>query len=210
MSNTAHFFRHCFIYLFCDILFWIFSERKWRIAICETTNNTVRASHRYDRMMTARISKQPCTSGVPSGGLNENLRTGRNFLNVLDQIVTSSSEVNDSRFWFDVYGSMHHKYIPIYIQQDATSHSLLISGNCSTRFGVLLPPIFKSVYNWFERAVGGVHHPQHAQTSSNFSTIAAGSSNGVTNTRRCRYSCMCSWWWVEATPETCRAVSRYK
>ena len=39
---------------------------------------------------------------------------------------------------------------------------------------------------------------------------AAGSSNGVTNTRCCRYSWVRSWWWVEVTPETCRAVSRYK
>ena len=51
---------------------------------------------------------------------------------------------------------------------------------------------------------------QHTQTSSNSSTIAADSSNGVTNTRRCRYSCMRTWWWVEVPPETCRAVSRYK
>jgi hypothetical protein len=32
-------------------------------------------------------------------------------------------------------GIVHYKYIPIYIQQDATLHSLLISGNCSTCFG---------------------------------------------------------------------------
>jgi hypothetical protein len=38
-----------------------------------------------------------------------------------------------------------------------------------------------------------VRHPQHTQTGSNSSTIAADSSNGVTNTRCCRYSCMCSW-----------------
>jgi hypothetical protein len=38
--------------------------------------------------------------------------------------------------------------------------------------------------------------------------IAAGSSNGVTNTRRCRYSCLRFWWWVVVPPETCRAVSR--
>jgi hypothetical protein len=48
--------------------------------------------------------------------------------------------------------------IPIHIQQDTTLHSLFISGNCSTCFG------------------------------SNSSTIAADSSNGVTNTRCCRYS----------------------
>jgi len=44
--------------------------------------------------------------------------------------------------------------------------------------------------------------------SSNSSTIAAGSSNGMTNTRWCRYSCLRFWWWVEVPPETCRAVSR--
>jgi hypothetical protein len=31
----------------------------------------------------------------------------------------------------------------------------------------------------FECAVGGVRHPQHTQTGSNSSTIAADSSNGV-------------------------------
>jgi hypothetical protein len=34
--------------------------------------------------------------------------------------------------------------------------------------------------------------------------------HGVTNTRCCIQSCMRSWWWVEVSPETCRAVSRYK
>jgi hypothetical protein len=55
--------------------------------------------------------------------------------------------------------------IPIYsyIQQDATLHGLFMCG---------------------------VRHPQHTQTGSNSSTIAADSSNGVTNTRCCRYSCM--------------------
>jgi len=38
--------------------------------------------------------------------------------------------------------------------------------------------------------------------------LAAGSSNGVTNTRCCRYSCLHSWWWVEVPHETRRAVSR--
>jgi hypothetical protein len=36
---------------------------------------------------------------------------------------------------FNVYGSVHRRYIPIYIQQDATLHILFISGNCSTCFG---------------------------------------------------------------------------
>ena len=44
--------------------------------------------------------------------------------------------------------------------------------------------------NRFECAVGGICHPQHTQTSSKSSTIATGSSSGVTNTRCCRYSCL--------------------
>jgi hypothetical protein len=45
-------------------------------------------------------------------------------------------------------------------------------------------------WNRFECAVGSVRHPQHTQAGSNSPTIAADSSNGVTNTRCCRYSCM--------------------
>jgi hypothetical protein len=41
---------------------------------------------------------------------------------------------------FNVYGPVHRKYIPIYIQQDATLHSLFISGNCSTCFGRYFHP----------------------------------------------------------------------
>ena len=52
-----------------------------------------------------------------------------------------------------------------------------------------LPLLWKS-WNRFECAVGGVSHPRHTQTGSNSYTIAADSSNGVTNTRCCRYSCM--------------------
>jgi hypothetical protein len=57
----------------------------------------------------------------------------------------------------------------------------------------------------------GWHVPPTAHSYQfQLSTIAADSSNGVTDTRCCRYSCMHSWWWVEVSPETCRAVSRYK
>jgi hypothetical protein len=47
-----------------------------------------------------------------------------------------------------------------------------------------------TVYQIGELFGNGVRHPQHTQTGSNSSTIAADSSNGVTNTRCCRYSCM--------------------
>jgi hypothetical protein len=77
----------------------------------------------------------------------------------------------------------HHKNIPIYIQQDTMLHSLLyletalhVSGGTST------------------------HHQEHTQLYLQHlvfvrplllsATIAAGSSNGVTNTGCCRYGCM--------------------
>ena len=114
---------------------------------------------------------------------------------------------------FNVYGSVHCNYIPIYNQQDATLDSLFISEICSTCFGwyfhpssgahtivstasgichtdTAICPLLRNSWNRFECAVGGVRHPQHTQTGSNSSTIAADSSNGVTNTGRCRCSCM--------------------
>ena len=36
----------------------------------------------------------------------------------------------------------------------------------------------------------------------------AGSNYSLTSARSCRYSCMCSGWWLEIPPKTCRAVSR--
>jgi hypothetical protein len=79
----------------------------------------------------------------------------------------------------DVSGgtSTHHQErIQLYLQQLVFVTPLLLSAAIS--------------WNRFECAVGGVRHPQHTQTGSNSSTIAADSSNGVTNTRCCRYSCM--------------------
>jgi len=119
--------------------------------------------------------------------------------------------------------------ICIYVQQDAMLHSLFFTWKLLYMFRVVPPPIIRSannciyiiwylshrycylpLWNRFECAVGGVRHPQHTQTSSNTYTIAAESSNGVTNTRCCRYSCLSSWIWVVVTPEKCRAVSRLK
>jgi hypothetical protein len=65
----------------------------------------------------------------------------------------------------------------------ATVHFCGIQGTCGD--------LFRScVTHRFECAVGDICHPQHTQTSSNSSMIVADSSNGVTNTRCCRYSCM--------------------
>jgi hypothetical protein len=72
--------------------------------------------------------------------------------------------------------------------------------NLLNMFRVVLLPIIRSAYNfiysiwylsqWFECAVGGVRHPQHTQTCSNSSTIAADSSKRVTNSRCYKYSLM--------------------
>ena len=98
------------------------------------------------------------------------------------------------------------KNVLIYIKLDATLHSLFYletvlhvsvgtpiirsANNCiysiwdlSHRY-CYLPLSWKS-WNRFECAVCDVRHPQHIQT-----TIAADSSNGVTNPRCCRYSCL--------------------
>jgi hypothetical protein len=67
-------------------------------------------------------------------------------------------------------------------KQDATLHSLYletalhVSGGTSTHHQ--------------ERKQLYLRHSQHAQTGSNSSTIANDNSNGATNTRCCRYSCM--------------------
>ena len=78
-------------------------------------------------------------------------------------------------------------------------------------------PLWWKSWNWSECGVGivlicfgSIKFPHHNQTSSNSSTIAAGSSNGLTSTRYCKCSCVCSWWWVEIPPETCRAVFQKK
>jgi hypothetical protein len=72
----------------------------------------------------------------------------------------------------------HQERIHLYLQHLVFVTPLLLSAAIS--------------WNRFECSVGGVRHRQHTQTGSSSSTIAVDSSNGVTNTRCCRYRCMCS------------------
>ena len=71
-----------------------------------------------------------------------------------------------SQIWqlFNVQGSLHHKYIPIYVQQDATLHSLFIYGNCSTCF------------SWHLHPSSGAH-----------TTVSTASGTWQTVTAPCRY-----------------------
>jgi len=72
-------------------------------------------------------------------------------------------------------------------------------------FRVVPTPIIRSAYN----CIYSIWYLSHRYCYLPLS--ATGSSNGVTNNRCCRHSCMRSWWWVEVPPKTCRVpVSRYK
>jgi hypothetical protein len=106
---------------------------------------------------------------------------------------------------------IQHIPLYVYIQQDESLHSLFISGKCSTCFGWYFHPS-SGAHTTVSTAFGICHavtatcHYRGRQLLHD----SAGSSNGLTNTKCCRYSSMRSWWWVEVPPETCRAVSRYK
>jgi hypothetical protein len=76
-------------------------------------------------------------------------------------------------------------------------------------FWVVPPPIIRSAYNCNKSICYLSSHSCYQLLSWKFSTIAANSSNDVTNTTCHRYSCMPSCWWVGVPPKTCRAVSRY-
>jgi len=100
---------------------------------------------------------------------------------------------------FNIHGPVHRKNILIYIQQDATLHSLLyletalhVSGGTSTHHQEC-----KQLYLLHLVFVRPLLLP---------AAITAGSS--LTDTRGSRYSCSCSWWWEVVPPETCTAVSR--
>jgi len=110
-------------------------------------------------------------------------------------------------FFLNHHGSVHLKNILIYPTRRNVTQFIL-SGNCSTCFGWYLRQSSGAQTTVFT-ASGIWYLVYHTQTSSNSSTIAAGSRNGVTNTRCCRYTCLRSWYWVVVPPETCKAVSWY-
>jgi hypothetical protein len=106
----------------------------------------------------------------------------------------------DELLLLDDWLTVHRKYIPIYIQQDATLHSLVISGNRSTCFGWYFHPssgahttvstasgichIVTAIRHYCGRV--GTDLSVYTQTGSNSSMIMADSSNGVKYTRCCR------------------------
>ena len=116
---------------------------------------------------------------------------------------------------FDVRKSVHHHTIQINQPTRCTSFtSLLLDVYVSLNMFRAPPRPSSGAYNctrslWFYRwsgAVGALLGVVWQTCSSNFSTITEGSRDGLTSARCCNYGCMCSWWWVELPPETCRAV----
>ena len=108
------------------------------------------------------------------------------------------------------YENKHN--VLIYIQQDATLHSLFYLEIAVHVSGATITHHQKRKQLYLQYLVfvtplllpAAIVEELELLCSSNSSTIAAASSNGMTNTRCCRYSCMRSWWWVEVPPETCK------
>jgi hypothetical protein len=97
----------------------------------------------------------------------------------------------------DVHRTVHHNIFLWYNQQDAPDSQIIYSCKMLYMFQMVFPPII-----WSSK----LHIQQQAYVKQLL--LPAASSNGVKNTRFCRYSCLRSWWWVVIPPETCRAVSR--
>jgi hypothetical protein len=77
---------------------------------------------------------------------------------------------------FNVYGSVYLKYIPIYIQQDATLHSLFY-------LQTALPVSGGTTTHHQERKQLYLQHLVFVTLLLLPATIAAGNSNGLANTR---------------------------
>jgi len=90
-------------------------------------------------------------------------------------------------FLFDVNGSVHLTNILIYIQQDSTLHSLPYLETALHVSGVTIThhQERKQLYLQHLVFVTPLLLPDAITVA-----IAAGSGNGVTNTRCCRYSCL--------------------
>jgi hypothetical protein len=89
---------------------------------------------------------------------------------------------------------------------------LFISINCSTCFGRFVRPLSGA-----QNCTYSVRYSQNntaamvdeMELRSISSTIAAGSSIGLTIPDAV-YTVLCSWWWANEPPETCRAIYRNK
>jgi hypothetical protein len=137
---------------------------------------------RSDWLYFAKVSfkREKIISGVGKG-IRQNIRNERQILKNISDCPLGTARRKKSRF------SLQPHVITL-----RTADSLSWVKVIGCRLGI--------IHVW-------ARHPQHTQNSSNSSTIAADSNNGLTNTRCCGYSCLRYWCWVMVQPETCRAVS---
>ena len=102
---------------------------------------------------------------------------------MLPAAIAAGSTAIKSGIKFNVHGSVHRKNILIYIQQDAALRSLFY----------LETALHVSVGTFIhhqERKPLYLQHLVFVRPLLLPAAIAEGSSNGLTNTRCCRYSCL--------------------
>jgi hypothetical protein len=110
--------------------------------------------------------------------MQQEVSRGIVFGNPVLQIETTSLGVRNLEF--NIHGPMHRKNIRIYVQQFATLHSLFY----------LETALHASAGTTTHRQERKQLYLQHLVELELRSTIAADSSNGVTNAKCCRYSCL--------------------
>ena len=118
--------------------------------------------------------------------------------------------------FFSYSWTVHRESMSIIVQQDATMYSLLYFCKLLYMFRVVTPPIIRSTFNcnhiwhWSNRLsyLPLWWRSWNSNSSSISPTKGEGNRDGLTSARCCNYSYMCSWWWVELPPETCREVYR--
>jgi len=100
---------------------------------------------------------------------------------------------------FMCHGSVHRESMSIIVQQDATIYSLLYFCKLLYMSRVVTPPIIRSTYNcnysiwhWSNRLCYLPLSWSGWNCSSNRSTKAKCSRDGLTSARCCNYSYMCS------------------
>ena len=96
-------------------------------------------------------------------------------------------------------------FIYIYIYPTRCNvNTVYLSLETALHVWVVSPPIIRSthkcIYSIWYLSNRYCYLPLSWKCSST-STIAVGSSNGLTSNRCCKYICVCSWWWVELPPK---------
>ena len=155
------------------------------------------------RMETAGVSPEN------NGTCQRRLWSCKQVCNILILTCSMLSALQDKTN-LDVFHWQQYFPILVYFKQDATLHSLFISGKLLYIFRVVSPLILRSTHNciysiWY--LLNRYCYLALCWKSWNWSECGEGIVLiCLTSTRYCKYSCVCPWGWVEIPPETCRAV----